>query len=326
MTKKPKLSSVERLEIKVLLDKGYSLRAIAKSMGRGHNTVSYEVKTNGGIMEYNPVNANIYARTRKKDTRREWSKIEHNADLKAYIIRYLEKHWNPDEISGRMRKEKKPWYASKTAIYEWLWSVYGQQYCVHLYSKRYHKKKQEKKTDRVMIPNRVSIDQRPIEANDRIESGHWERDTIVSRKGCSGGVSVGSERVSRLIHGTTVKSMSTFEHMKAIQKQQRLYKTLTETFDNGIENKAHEILGIPTYFCEPYSSWEKGGVENANKMIRRYFPKGTNFRKISQKLIEQIVSIINNKPRKILGYKTALEVARECGIIKNINGGVLIEG
>ena len=86
MAKKPKLSSVERLEIKVLLDKGYSLREIARSMGRGHNTVSYEVRANGGRIEYNPVNANIYAQTRKKDTRREWSKIEHNADMKKYII------------------------------------------------------------------------------------------------------------------------------------------------------------------------------------------------------------------------------------------------
>src|SRR3989344_1760490 len=98
----------------------------------------------------------MYARTRKKDTRREWSKIEHNQELKTYMIEGLEKHWNPDEISGRMKKEKKPWYASKTAIYEWLRSVEGQRYCVHLYSKRYHKKKRLKKTERVMIPNRVS--------------------------------------------------------------------------------------------------------------------------------------------------------------------------
>lgn len=326
MAKKPKLNRVERLEIKVLLDKGYSLRAIARSLGRGHNTVSYEVNVNGGIEGYNPINANIYAKMRKKDTRREWSKIEHDAELKTYIIEKLQKHWNPDEISGRMKKEKKPWYISKTAIYEWLWSEYGQQYCEHLYSRRYRKKKQEKKTERVMIPNRVGIAKRPRAANDRTESGHWERDTVVSRKGCKGGVSVGSERLSRLIDATKVKSMSTFEHMGAIERQKERYTTLTETFDNGIENKAHETLGIPTYFCEPYSSWEKGGVENANKMLRRYFPKDTNFRTVSQKLIDQIVSIINNKPRKILGYKTALEVARECDIIKNINGSVLIEG
>lgn len=318
MAKKPKLNLVERLEIKILLDKGYFLRVIARAMGRSPNTISYEIQQNGGREGYDPYNAHQYAVTRKKDTRHEWSKIEDKkyGDMKSYIIECLLKHWNPDEISGRMKQEHKPWYVSKTAIYEWLWSVQGQQYCVYLYSGRYHTKKRVKKTERVMIPNRVSIKSRPETINDRKSIGNWERDTIVSRKGCSGGISTGSERVSRLIDATKVLSMSTFEHMEAIRKQQKKYLTLSETFDNGIENKAHESLGIPTYFCEPYHSWEKGGVENANKMIRRYFPKGTNFRKVSQKLIDQIVFIINSKPRKILGYKTALEVARECGIIK----------
>jgi len=242
MSKEPKLSLAERLDIKILLDKGRSLREIARSMERGPNTVSYEVKVNGGVDGYNPINANIYAKTRKKDTRRDWSKIEHNKEMRDNIIEGLEKHWNPDEISGRMKKEKKPWYASKTTIYEWLWSVYGQQYCVNLYSQRYHKKKHLKKTERMMIPNRVSIKERPSVINDRKEAGHWERDTIVSCKGCSGGVSTGSERVSRLIDATKVVSMSTFEHMMTMEKQKKKYKTLSETFDNGIENKAYESL------------------------------------------------------------------------------------
>jgi IS30 family transposase len=320
MAKKPKLKLVDRLEIKILLDKEYSYRAIARSMGRSHNTISYEVEVNGGMFEYNPVNADIYARTRKKDTRKEWSKIEHIPELKAYVIEGLEKHWNPDEISGRMKKEKKPWYVSKTAIYEWLRSVQGQEYCIHLYSKRYYKKKHAKKTDRVMIPNRVSIDERFLGADNRTRYGHWEDDTIVSRKGCSGGLSVGSERKSRLLTATKVVSMSTSEHMEVIQRQVNTYKTLSITFDNGVENKQHQTLGVPTFFCEPYSSWQKGGVENGNKMIRRYFPKGTNFRKISQRKVDQAISLINNKPRKILGYKTALEVARACGIIKILTG------
>ena len=160
MTKKPKLKLVDRLEIKILLDKGYSYRAKAGSMGRSPNTISYEVEINGGKDGYNPINADIYARTRKKDTRREWSKIEHNQELKTYVIEGLEKHWNPDEISARMKKEKKPWYASKTAIYDWLRSVQGQTYCTHLYSKRYYKKKHTKKTERVMIFATVLIGQK----------------------------------------------------------------------------------------------------------------------------------------------------------------------
>lgn len=324
MAKKPKLSRVERLEIKVLLDKGYSLREIAKSMGRGHNTISYEIKANGGMSGYDPINANIYAQTRKKDTRREWSKIEHNADLKTYIIECLEKHWNPDEISGRMKKERKAWYISKTAIYDWLRSVYGQQYCKYLYSERCYRKKRVSKTEKVMIPNRIGIEKRFCGASKRTRYGHWEYDTIVSRKGCSGGLSVGTERKTRLVLASKVKSMSTFEHMESIRNQTEKYKTLSITFDNGLENKAHQSLGIPTFFCEAYSSWQKGSVENANKILRRYFPKGTNFRLINQRSVDYAVSLINNKPRKILGYRTALEVARACGIIKSES--VLIEG
>ena len=330
MAKKPKLKLVDRLEIKILLDKGYGYREIARSMGRSPNTLSHEVKTNGGRDKYNPYLADQYARTRRKDTRREWSKIEHNTDLKTHIIEGLQSGWNPDEIAGAMKREKKHWYASKTAIYEWLWSVYGQQYCIHLYSGRYHKKKHEKKTERVMIPNRIGLEDRPLGADNRTRYGHWENDTIVSRKGCSGGLSVGSERKSRLITAQKVISMSTTEHMCVIQKQIQRYKTLSITFDNGIENKQHQSLGVPTFFCEPYSSWQKGGVENANKMIRQYFPKGTNFRKVSQKRIDEVVDIINNKPRKILGYKTALEVSRANGIMKSIisrnSTTVLIEG
>lgn len=327
MVKKSKLKRSDRLEIKILLNKGYSFRAIARSMERSHNTIAYEVKMNGGIEEYNPRNANIYARKRRRDTRRSWSKIEHTPEMREYIIEGLHQHWNPDEISGRMKDEKKPWYASKTAIYDWLRTAHGQRYCHLLQSKSYYKKPHTRKAARIMIPNRVGIKERCSAANDRTQSGHWERDTIVSRKGCSGGLSVGSERVSRLIDVMKVKSMSTFEHMAAVQLQQSKYTTFSETFDNGIENKAHELLGIPTFFCEPYSSWQKGGVENANKMLRRYFPKGTNFRTVSQKKIDAAVALINNKPRKILGYKTALEVARGYGILKQVNQlAVLIEG
>jgi len=300
------------------LAKGYSYRQIAKTLGRSPNTISYETATNSGLLGYNALNANQYAATRKKDTRREWSKIEHNQELRQYIIDGPEKHWNPDEISGRMKEEKKPWYASKTAIYEWLQSVYGQRYCIHLYTQRYHRRKRIKKTERIMIPARIGLEQRFLGATNRTRYGHWERDTIVSRQGCSGGISVGLERKARLVIAEKVKTMSVAEHNEAVQKQKQRYKTLSVTYDNGLENRGHQELKIPTFFCEPYSSWQKGGVENANKMIRHYFPKGTNFREVSQKKIDQVVSIINNKPRRILGYQTALEVAEKARVLLTV--------
>jgi len=317
MINKSKLLLSERLDIEILIDKGYSYRAIAKVIGRSPNTVSYEIGVNGGKNRYNAQLANQYARTRKKDTRREWSKIEYNEELRNYIIAKLQSHWNPDEIAGNMRKDNLSFYASKTAIYEWLRSVYGQRYCQYLYTQRLIKKKRIKKAKRTMIPHRTSINKRYLGADNRTRYGHWEQDTIISRKGCSGGLLVGIERKSRLITASLVKSMSTYEHMEVIKKQKREYKTLSFTFDNGIENKGHRLLEVPTFFCDPYNPGQKGSVENANKMIRRYFPKGTNFREIKQSEVNKIIEIINKKPRKILGYHSALEVASAGGVILN---------
>ena len=98
------------------------------------------------------------------------------------------------------------------------------------------------------------------------------------------------------------------------------------TFDNGLENRYHERIGVATFFCDPYSSWQKGGVENANKLLRRYLPKGTNMSRVSPAYLQRIVERINNKPRKILGYKTAYAVAEKAGLFLTPTQGVLIQG
>ena len=324
MKKSKKMSRAERLEIEILLGKGYSYRGIARALVRSPNTISYEIDTNGGKEGYRALRAHQYARTRKRLSRFQWKKIEHDDPLKAYVIAGLQKYWNPDEIAGKMREEQQPFYASKTAIYEWLRSVYGQRYCPYLYSRRYYQKKRKAKKERIMIPQRVSIEQRPLGATNRTRYGHWETDAIVSKKGCSGGVQTSSERKSRLIHCVKRTSMSPRETVQAVAQVRKHYRVDSLTYDNGIENRYHEQTKISSYFCDPYSSWQKGSVENANKMIRRFFLKGTDFSAVSQKNIDRVVSIINRKPRKILGYRTALEVAGASGIIKK--QGVLIEG
>jgi IS30 family transposase len=104
-------------------------------------------------------------------------------------------------------------------------------------------------------------------------------------------------------------------------------KKRSMTYDNGIENRDHTELGIPTFFCDPYSSWQKGGNENGNKLLRRFFPKGTDFNLVTQKQLDAKVLLINEKPRRSLGYRSALEVAMKRGIIKKIiRVGVLTEG
>jgi len=316
MKNKEKLKKAERLEISVLLKKEYSFREIAEALKRSPNTISYEIKNNSVNGKYDPLKAHAKARHRKRMSKFQWMKIEENKELKKYIIQGLKDGWNPDEIAGRMKEEKKPFYASKTAIYDWLRSNRGQRYCKCLYSKRcYKKKRKEKKTKKVMIPDRVSIDKRFLGADNRTRFGHWERDAVISGKNGSGSLAVAQERKSRLVMARKTKTMSPKEHNTKTKKMTKNMLVKSYTYDNGIENKKHRELGVPTFFCDPYSSWQKGGVENANKMIRRYIPKGSDISKISDRFLQRIIEKINKKPRKILGYKSALEVAMAGGVL-----------
>jgi transposase, IS30 family len=318
------LTRAERFEISILIERAYSLRAIARALRRSPNTISYEVLNNSTNGVYDPQKADAKARVQKLRRRLNWRKIEERPELKAYVIAGLNQHWNPDEIAGRMRTNKESFYASKTAIYEWLRTARGERYCKYLYTKRKRIKKRVPKAKRTLIPNRVDITERPASADNRSRYGHLEADSIVGKKGTPGGLKVAYERKGRLVMAAKVASMRPKEHAEALARITRGVHTRTMTYDNGIENRDHEKLGVPSYFAHPYSSWEKGGVENANKMIRRYFPKGTDFREVSQLEVDRIVFIINSKPRKILGYRSALEVALKAGIISNTS--VLTEG
>ncbi len=201
MVKATKLTSAERSEIEILLNKGHTLRAIGRALGRSLNTISDEVKRNKTPEGYNARIAKQKAYVKRKYAKYQGKKIQENDDLRWYIIVRLMDGWNPDEIAGRLKKDQHGYYASKTAIYEWLDSARGQKYCDYLPSRRYRPKKRKPKTDRVMIPDRVSITERPHEATVRSEVGHYEGDTIVSgkRTGSKAAIVVIQERVTRLI-------------------------------------------------------------------------------------------------------------------------------
>lgn len=325
MKKRKKLSKEERLELAILKEKGYSVRSIASVMNRSPSTISRELRRNVFAKErrYDPRRASHKAYVRKKYSRFEWKKINKDKELKAFVIQKLAEHWNPDEISGYMRRKNLPFYASKSAIYEWLYSTYGLPYCRHLYSKRYVKKKRKPKTERAIIPNRIGIERRFSGANNRTRYGHLEVDTVVSGKRGKGALLVAKDRKSRYVRIRKLLSMRPEETAGMIREIKGRQKTLSATFDNGIENRDHGKLGIPTFFCNPYSSWQKGGVENANKMIRRYIPKGSDISKVPEERIREIEMIINKKPRKILGYRSAYDVMIEKRLLKT---GVAIEG
>jgi len=309
------LAKAERLEIAILKARQYSLRRIAGVMERSPNTISYEVKVNSVNGEYNPHKAHIKAQVRKKYRRFQYSKIEKYPEIKVIIIAKLEAHWNPDEIAGWLQDNQPKLYVSKSAIYNWLHTGRGDRYCDLLYSERHYRKKHTKKTKRILIPNRIGIENRPLGATNRTRYGHHEADTIVSRKGGSGAILVLTERKSRYVQIWKLSNLKPRGVSKRLIRIKQQLKVASITFDNGIENIYHQDIGVPTYFCDPYSSWQKGAVENVNKMIRRYIPKGTDLVTVSQTQLYWIAQRINQKPRKILGYRSALAVAKAGGVL-----------
>lgn len=319
------ISVAERSEISILWSKRYSIRSIAKSLGRSPNTISYELKRNQVRGRYDSKKAHAKSRLRKRMRRFQWRKINQNKELKQSVIEGLQRKWNPDEISGRLEKERS-FQISKNSIYRWLYSSRGQRYCPLLYSKRYHRRKRVGSKKRTLIPNRLDISRRFRGAETRSRYGHWEKDAIVSSKGISASVAVAQERKSRLVLARKVGNMSPINHELATRGMLEGKKALSITRDNGIENTHHEENPVPSFFCKAYSSWQKGSVENANKLIRRFFPKGTDFRLVTEEEVDQAITSINEKPRRILGYRTAIEVALAAGIITSIKSESVLIG
>lgn len=317
MKKATKITRQERFDIRILLDLKQTLRAIARQLNRSPNSISSEVAKNSTNGYYDPIKADAKARKSKRETRLKWRKIEKNLAMKKHIIVKLKAHWNPDEIAGDMKESNLPFRVSKSTIYDWLYSAWGQRYCKYLYSKRYRPKKQKRKKKKTLTPCRIGLEMRPKQANERIQAGHWEGGAIISNRSGKGGAAVAQERKSRLLAAKIIRTFKPKPYAKKIRRILNGKKALSITFDNGIENRDHQDIGIDTYFCDPYSSWQKGGIENGNKMIRRYFPKGTDFSKVKQRDLDRAINIINRKTRRSLGYKSALAVARDEGIILN---------
>lgn len=316
------LSDAERSEISILKKRGCGVREIARALGRSPNTVSYELKQNSVDGAYDPLKAKQKSRVARRSRRYQQHKIERNTALRDYVITGLQSGWNPDEISGAMRRTDQPFYVGKTQIYEWLYSPYGQPYCQYLPSAHYKpKKRAAKATHRVMIPGRVSVGMRPAGATNRTRYGHWEGDTVVSgkRHGSTTALAVCQERKTRLIGATLIPNLKPESFAGAAASLLAGKKALSLTLDNGIENKQHAAItaatGAKAFFCDPYSSWQKGGVENANKMLRRYLPKGCDLSQFDQEFVDAVCDRLNKKPRKILGYRSAVQLAYEKGII-----------
>jgi transposase, IS30 family len=316
------LGQTDRDRIEALLDTGHKQKQIAGILKVDKSTISREIKkrklSNGS---YCATRAQQKARMKRKQSKYQGMKVESDPELKWHIVNELKNKRSPDEIAGRIKKERKMTIIGKDAIYRWLYSAWGQQYCKYLCTKRYKVKKPRKnKGKREMIPNKVSIHKRPLGATNKTRYGHFETDTAVSPKRVDSkeAVAVSTEIKSKLIIGTKIESMSYHHMTSAMQSFQDKVHMLSSTTDNGIENKGHKDWGLPTFFADPHSPWQKPLVEASIGLLRRwFFKKGTDWSTITEKELQEAFSTLNNKYRKSLNYASALEVALAHGIINS---------
>lgn len=320
MTNKYKrLEQRERDIIGVMKGQGYSIRSIAMKLHRRASSISREINRNIEGSIYLPSTAQGKA-TQRRSRAGQRPRLK-DPTIRAYVEAKLKEHWSPELIAGRLRKERASLSISHEAIYQWIYTE-GKEYIPCL--TRNHRKRKWRgyihNFQPCIIPCRVSIDNRPKVVESRIEVGHWEADTVISIRQRSAALQVITERKTRYTLITRLPNMGAVPMREALVKRlkrlPRFFKR-TITYDNGAENVCHIMvnkdLGTDSYFCNPYHSWEKGTVENTIGLIRRFFPKKTDFGSVKPYRIKKMEQWLNHRPRKCLNYQTPYEALKnEC--------------
>jgi len=310
------LSLMEREEISILLTQKKPLKFIAENLKRNISTISREIKRNNSPVyktEYRANRAQIRADERKKISHQK--KRLKNEKIENFVLTKIVLNWTPEQIAGRLRIEDPANKTNYESIYLYIYKERPDliQYLARGHRKR-HKRTGKNGKRKVKIPDRIMIDERPDIINKKERYGDWEGDTVVSRKS-KVSLAVVRERKTQYIKIKKIEDKKAKKMKEAVvemleKEPEKMKKSLT--FDNGLENALHKEmmkeLNIKTYFCNPYHSWEKGGVENGISLIRRYLPKKTDFNLIKDEEIVNIEMQLNNRPRKSLNFKTPLEV------------------
>lgn len=312
------LSFVEREELSVGLYSGDSVREIARQLGRSPSTLSRERRRNQIPDGYIAPQAHAQAaRRRAADSRPK--KLD-QPELAAYVRRRLAETWAPEQIAGALPKafpRKRRMRLSPETIYAWIWAdkKAGGTLWKHLrQSHRRYRKRRGGKDLRGQIPGRVGIEKRPPSVARRRRLGHWESDMVEGARK-RGYLATHVERKSRYVFVLKLPNKSAAAFNRAtIRRFQKLPPQLrrTWTVDNGKEFAGFRTwekrLGGRVYFARPYHSWERGLNENTNGLLRQFFPKHMDLRKVSQKTIDKVERLLNTRPRKCLNYRTPAEV------------------
>jgi len=305
------ITEEERVKIYEYKKIQMGVRAIAKKLKRAPSSISRELRRNSDRIGY------LYPRDAHEATKRRKAKLIpkmiKNRILRAYVIEKLNKYWSPSAIAGRWNLDNPYRTIQAETIYRFIYAKFSRN--LELYKLLPRKKKKRGfimriQRNKAKIPDRISVHVRPSDVLLRHNFGHCESDLFFNKGSMSANVLNSIERKSRKIFLVKNKSKSSKNVQKALNKSIG-YFAQTNTMDNGTEFSRHTDLnkkGIKTYFCDPGSPWQKGSVENANGLLRRFIPFKLYHKAVTQEYLNQIMDIVNNTPRKVLGYLTPNEV------------------
>ena len=318
-----RLSDLEREEISRMLSQKCSFHNIAKALNRNVSTISREIRMgNCNQYTYRAIKAQNRAKRNSAKRRVGKHKLNNNPKLWAYIVKKLKKKWSPRQIAEELKKDypiDMTMRISPEAVYTYIYVLPRGALkkeltsCLRQNHKRRHKQSRGVKIER-KIEDMLSIEERPKEVEDRIIPGHWEGDLIMGKNNRSAlGTLV--ERTTRTTILVPVKSKKAEIVAKSFAKEVKKLPQqmkLSMTYDQGREMAKHklftDITGIKVYFAHPRSPWERGTNENTNGLIRQFFPKGTDFNKISRYEIKKVQDLLNTRPRATLNFQKPYEV------------------
>jgi IS30 family transposase len=316
-----RISFLEREEISRQIALGLSLRTIAYSLNRAPSSISREIRQSKAVeLKYYRA---IFAQQQSNKARhklRKNRKLINNVPLRKFVLSHLAKNWSPEQIVKRLillYPDDMDMHISHQTIYSYIYvlprGTLKHQLVASL--RRHHKHRHKRKNSRRggPITDYLSIEERPKEVADRVLPGHWEGDMLLGshHDSCIGTLVERTTRMTLLVKLAT-QSSSVFRRAFA-EKFRHLPKGLkkTLTYDQGKEMAQHKLFtketNITVYFAHPRSPWERGTNENTNGLLRQYFPKGTDFSRISKERVKMVQDELNDRPRKTLGFYTPNE-------------------
>lgn len=312
------LCAEDRDHLAVLRSEGQSLRAIARALGRDPGTISRELTRNGA-----PVHRGYYlAHKAQRRAETRWRAAVNRPRLRdrwarQYVARQLRRGWSPELIAGRLKRLRPDHAFSHEAIYQW---VYAEARffirCLARSNRVRRRRGYSRKHTKSHIPGRVAITERPAVVDARRRIGDWEADTMAARQG-KAALQVVVERKSRYTVLNRLPRRTAAAMREALNRSLARWPRAarrTITYDNGKENGEHlrvnATLGTRSYFCTPYTSQERGTVENTAGLVRRFFPKKTDFGTIRRKRVKFVERWLNHRPRRVLNFQTPAEVFR----------------